>query len=289
MEVAVAPPPPPRTFAVTRAGVVKYDERAVALEQLFEGAGAAGAPRFNVRDRGTRGDVAAGRSEYSMCYRRDIPELRDFCGPDWTFVHWPSAGVAAFERTRDDIVEASRTEPQKPGIAGWIGHVHLREWGQCDEDVNERETRPKLLALSKGELAGKLEVTHVSAKDPPSLRVPMPQLVRTYGILVDIGGIGYSGRLKYLLFSGRPLLLVDRAYVEYFHEDLKPYVHFVPVRADLQDLGERIDWVRAHPEEAAAIAQRASDFARTRFAYASVLKRVREVCERIGCARQVLM
>ena len=32
--------------------------------------------------------------------------------------------------------------------------------------------------------------------------------------------------------------------------------HWVPIRADLSDLEERIDWCRTHPAECAAIAHR---------------------------------
>ena len=37
--------------------------------------------------------------------------------------------------------------------------------------------------------------------------ISTPELVEKYSILIDIEGNGYSGRLKHLLWSHRPLLL----------------------------------------------------------------------------------
>ncbi|RYF00276.1 MAG: hypothetical protein EOO77_34290 [Oxalobacteraceae bacterium] len=38
----------------------------------------------------------------------------------------------------------------------------------------------------------------------------MPDLVKTYAYLIDVEGQGYSGRLKMLLHSNRPVLLQRR-------------------------------------------------------------------------------
>ena len=286
------PPPPPAVVVRTLAGLTRRDERAVAVEQLMREADEGGQGEwmmssYNVDDRG-----AVREGVYTMCYHRLLrPELREFCGPDWTFVHWPSAGVRSFEDAAAEIDAASRRPPEKPGVAGWIGNVRIAELPRVDETVRERVTRPRLLELAEGELRGKLEVTAVpsspsSVSSEDSARfVPMTDLVARYGALVDIGGVGYSGRLKYLLFSGRPLLLVERDYVEYFHDDLRPFVHFVPVSADLSDLGRRIDWVREHPREAAEIAENAQRFAREAFAYPRLLERVRAVARRLGPKR----
>ena len=41
--------------------------------------------------------------------------------------------------------------------------------------------------------------------------ISTPELVRRYSILIDIEGAGYSGRVKHLLWSHRPLIIVDRS------------------------------------------------------------------------------
>lgn len=78
-----------------------------------------------------------------------------------------------------------------------------------------------------------------------------------YRFLIDIGGNGYSGRLKLLLFSRHPLLIVDRDYIEFFHSSLVPYVHYVPVKMDLSDLLEKARWIRDNYEKRLEIAANA--------------------------------
>lgn len=50
---------------------------------------------------------------------------------------------------------------------------------------------------------------------------------------------------------------------QWYYDRLKPWEHYVPVAADLSDLLERIEWVRANDREAAEIARRGQAFART--------------------------
>ena len=78
-----------------------------------------------------------------------------------------------------------------------------------------------------------------------------------YSILIDIEGRGYSGRLKYLLWSHRPLLIVDRPHKEYFFEYLKEWEHFIPVKRDLSDLIDKTLWCLNNYNEALIIAENA--------------------------------
>ena len=41
---------------------------------------------------------------------------------------------------------------------------------------------------------------------------------------------------------------------DYIHDQMKPYVHYVPVKADLSDLKEKYDWAEANPTAAKLIA-----------------------------------
>ena len=43
-------------------------------------------------------------------------------------------------------------------------------------------------------------------------------------------------------------------------DELVPWSHFVPVKQDLSDLPEKLEWARAHPVEAQQIARQGSDF-----------------------------
>lgn len=68
-------------------------------------------------------------------------------------------------------------------------------------------------------------------------------------------------------------------YRQWYYEHLEPWTHFVPVRADLSDLHERIAWCRANSAECRDIAARGQEFAMARdfeTEMASAQTRVRE-------------
>ncbi len=84
---------------------------------------------------------------------------------------------------------------------------------------------------------------------------------RRYKYLVDCPGNGYSGRVKWLLATGRPVFIVDREIVEPWHEELEPWVHFVPVAADFSDFLDHHARVEADPSLYEAIGGNARRFA----------------------------
>lgn len=93
--------------------------------------------------------------------------------------------------------------------------------------------------------------------------ISLEELVATYAVLIDIEGRGYSGRLKCLLWSRRPLIIVDRPHTEYFVKNLKEWIHYVPVKRDLSDLIEKTRWCLDNYEKAANIADQAYIFSQT--------------------------
>ena len=61
--------------------------------------------------------------EYSMCYHKQSPHLKKYCGPDWTFKHWPSANIESFEKTRNEIIIESNKLPIIDKV-GWYGNIY---------------------------------------------------------------------------------------------------------------------------------------------------------------------
>ena len=119
----------------------------------------------------------------------------------------------------------------------------------------------------------------------------IPKMVMEFFYVLDIGGNGYSGRLKYLLFSNRPLFLVERRWIEYFHTDLIPYHHYIPVFANLSNLVDQAIWAQHHPIECKRIALNAFNFAQTNFTEEKLSERFRKVifdqCRNGPCIKSV--
>lgn len=222
---------------------------------------------FNLDDQGSR--VWPRTKEHSMAYSRFEPVRRDFCGPDFTFIHWPSSKIESSEDTFRKILKAGESEAASDKVA-WFGNT--RSPGHI---MPERVTRPKLVDHFGAKYPERFDFFHAGAGAKSKIYMSLEDMTSKYGVLLDIGGAGWSGRLKFLLFSNRPVLVVDRVYVDYFYEDLKPFEHYVPVKSDLSDLLESHDWIRDNPEKARRIAENAREFAVKNFDRDAVLQRLR--------------
>lgn len=56
-------------------------------------------------------------------------------------------------------------------------------------------------------------------------------------------------RLPYLLAGDSVVLKQESTYYEHFYNELRPWEHYIPIRADLGDLLEKVQWARDHDEE----------------------------------------
>lgn len=81
-----------------------------------------------------------------------------------------------------------------------------------------------------------------------------------YKYILNIPGHTTSFRLSTLLSLGSVVLHVSHRYYMWYEYLLKPYVHYVPVRSDLQDLVTQIKWCIKNDEMCKKIANNAKQF-----------------------------
>ena len=84
-------------------------------------------------------------------------------------------------------------------------------------------------------------------------------------------------RVPWILSTNCVLLKQDTLKVEWFDYALKPYVHYYPVKRDLSNLLEVIDYLEQHQEEAQEIIQNANKFVREHF----TRERITEAAKRV--------
>ena len=84
-----------------------------------------------------------------------------------------------------------------------------------------------------------------------------------YKYQMNLDGTVAAYRLPFLLAGGALVFKADSPYYEHFYPSLTPWQHYVPVKADLSDLLEKIQWAKDHDQEAQVISRRAAQFART--------------------------
>lgn len=56
-------------------------------------------------------------------------------------------------------------------------------------------------------------------------------------------------RLPYLLAGDAAVFKQDSDYYEHFYAELERNVHYIPIKHDLSDLLEKIQWARKHDDE----------------------------------------
>lgn len=75
--------------------------------------------------------------------------------------------------------------------------------------------------------------------ETPYLGEPVPMIdFQKYRGIVDIDGNSWSSRFGMLLCLSSVVLKVQPASVDYFHPQLRPWVHYIPVQSDLSDLNK---------------------------------------------------
>ena len=110
---------------------------------------------LNLEDRGNENRTL---KQYSMCYPIGDRNLRNFAGPDWTFVNWPSANIKSFQNSRNMILAKSYL-PAQINKVFWAGNVNSPL-----ADVIESETRPKLFMIGDQNKAD-FDIRHITPQN----------------------------------------------------------------------------------------------------------------------------
>lgn len=95
--------------------------------------------------------------------------------------------------------------------------------------------------------------------------IPEPDWIHDrYAIDVDGHSNTWSNMIA-RMHLGCCILKVESqfGYRQWYYDQLEPGVHFVPVKKDMSDLGEKLEWVRNYPNEAEEIAKAGQAFVRS--------------------------
>lgn len=98
-------------------------------------------------------------------------------------------------------------------------------------------------------------------------RLPTSQIaMRTWKFQIDIDGHSNAWGFFQKLLMASCILKVGstKGFVQWYYSELKEWQHFIPVRSDMSDIYEKLDWCLNHDDEARKIGQRGRDFALAR-------------------------
>ncbi|MBU6383829.1 MAG: hypothetical protein KGQ49_00295 [Verrucomicrobia bacterium] len=180
--------------------------------------------------------------------------------------------LVGYSKLREMIPEANDKHPWETKIAKsfWRGsttggYSTLADW--------DRLARAQLVLLSLAHPeAVDARFHHVAQCDPEvpllmkakgmvSKSVSRPDHLK-YKYLVDVDGNSCSyERYFWLLLSNSVVLKQVTPNIQWYYRALEPYKHYIPVKEDLSDLLEQIEWAKNHDMEAKLIAEESTQFA----------------------------
>ena len=82
-----------------------------------------------------------------------------------------------------------------------------------------------------------------------------------YKYIISIEGNDVSSGLKWMLFSNSVVFSPPFTMSSWAMEDtLQPFIHYIPIKRDMSNVEERIQWAESHPEETKLISERSTLF-----------------------------
>jgi hypothetical protein len=147
--------------------------------------------------------------------------------PDFVYDCWKECKIPAFDKITSSLVSTGKKKADMKKV-GWIGNYNT-------------STIRLVLAKLGQEFPEYLDIRN--SNDKNTKRMSLEELVETYKFLIDVEGVGYSGRTKLLFFSGRPLFIQERKRQDFALQSAVPYEHYIPVKNDLSDLIEQVKLV----------------------------------------------
>lgn len=196
--------------------------------------------------------------------------------PDWVFGGWWHMGMDEWDPFVRDLAEAGRVPPSDKR-AYWKG-AHL--------NVHQRAVYSELCVSQPDRFAGGFMSWGPSGACGNF--TPMREQCR-HAVLVDLTGVGYSGRLKMLAFTGRPLIVAQRRWWSWADgEILARGLHF-GAREDLSDLPEVYDGIVGDLEGACRRAAELRDFCLREMTFERACRQAAKVIsEKIGKKPKIL-
>lgn len=174
--------------------------------------------------------------------------------PDFNFHAWPESGVNDYEEFVNAIDKAGLQKFEINKV-GWIGNI----------ETNFRRKQLLEIGRQNNQIFDIIDMQWINTGKvfyDSTRYISTYDLAKRYSMLIDVDGFGYSGRLKHLLWSHRPILLVDRPHKEFFFEYLKEWEHYIPVKRDLSDVIEKTLWCINNYDKALQIAENAYQFSK---------------------------
>ncbi|KAM6945547.1 protein O-glucosyltransferase 1 [Aplochiton taeniatus] len=191
-------------------------------------------------------------------------DYQDIMYPAWTFWEggpavWPiyPTGLGRWDLMREDLAKSAKQWPWK--------RKQSRGFFRGSRTSAERDP----LVLLSRELPDLVDAEYTknqawkSEKDtlgkPPAKEIPLVDHCQ-FKYLFNFRGVAASFRFKHLFLCGSLVFHVGEEWQEFFYPQLRPWLHYIPVKQDLSDLRELLQFVKENDAIAQEIAMRGQRF-----------------------------
>ncbi|XP_008323544.2 protein O-glucosyltransferase 1 [Cynoglossus semilaevis] len=191
-------------------------------------------------------------------------DYHDIMYPAWTFWEggpavWPiyPTGLGRWDLMMDDLKKSAAEWPWKKKVSkGFFRGSRtsperdpLILLSREDPELVDAEYTKNQAWKSERDTLGK----------PPAKEIPLVDHCK-YKYLFNFRGVAASFRFKHLFLCGSLVFHVGDEWQEFFYPQLKPWVHYVPVKQDLSDVRELLQFVKENDDIAKEIAARGREF-----------------------------
>lgn len=125
-----------------------------------------------------------------------------------------------------------------------------------DCKITEWNTRPRLVQ----DMNNNWVFDSLDHENFPSLKIGeflTPQEQSKYKYIINVDGHSTAFRLSFEFSYGSVILLCKSEYDIWYSHLIKPFVHYIPVKKDLSNLIEQIEWCRKHQDKCKSIIKNA--------------------------------
>jgi hypothetical protein len=224
-----------------------FVEATPELLQLYKGKGSAGEPGRFVQPRNMK-DIYPKFQLPVLAMGRHITDPNVLLIPDTDFIK--SRG---YVELRKEILENDIPFEDKINKIFWRGGAHgpaLKTYDKTHDPP--RKQRQICVDVSK-------ENKDIFDAEFSYSTTKKEMLKYKYALDIDGEQVAWSGAYWKFL-SNSVVFKVWTFWEQWYYKDLKPWVHYIPVKGDLSDIREKYEWAISNEEECKKISERATEF-----------------------------
>ncbi|XP_073318401.1 protein O-glucosyltransferase 1 [Pagrus major] len=191
-------------------------------------------------------------------------DYQDIMYPAWTFWEggpavWPiyPTGLGRWDLMRDDLKKSAAQWPWKKKESRGFFRGSRTSPERDPLILLSREAPDLVDAEYTKNQAWKSERDTLGR--PPAKEIPLVDHCK-YKYLFNFRGVAASFRFKHLFLCGSLVFHVGDEWQEFFYPQLKPWVHYIPVKQDLSDVRKLLQFVKENDAIAQEIATRGKEF-----------------------------